>query len=90
VTARPAGSVMPVERAQSLISFAWAFRLAEALARRTARSRDAEARAWGMEVIKTRWGGRTYRDPRVTQLAAFRAEHPARAAAGDWPKEWSR
>lgn len=90
MTTRPAGSVVPVEQARSLVSFGWVIRVAEALASRTARSRDAEARAWGLQVIKTGWGGRSYRDPRIAQLAAFRLEHPARAAAGDWPEEWFR
>lgn len=88
-----------VEHAMPLLSVA-SFRLVagtarrvcapvEVLAGRLFRDRDAEARAWGMQVIKTRWGGRIYRDPRIAQLAAFRREHPARAAVGDWPEEWN-
>ena len=97
MTPRPSGAVPPVERAEPLLSLALLRglsgtlrRLVEAVACRRASARDAEARAWGLEVIRTRWGGRVYRDPRIAQLAAFRTEHPARAAAGDWPREWNR
>jgi len=97
VTPRPSGAVVPVERAEPLLSLAQLLRLTGPLRRvvaavacRRASAKDAEARAWGMEVIRTRWGGRMYRDPRIAQLAAFRTEHPARAAAGDWPQEWNR
>jgi len=94
---QPSGAVVPVERAEPLLSLALVRRLCdplrravEVLASRRASARDAEARAWGLQVIKTGWGGRVYRDPRIAQLAAFRLEHPARAAAGDWPAEWQR
>ena len=97
MTPRPSGAVVPVERAEPLLSLAAVRRLADPLRRlvevvacRRASAKDAEARAWGLEVIRTRWGGRVYRDPRIAQLAAFRTEHPARAAAGDWPQEWNR
>lgn len=48
------------------------------LANRLHASRDAEARAWGWQVTRTPWGGRTYRDPRVARLAAQRLTVPAR------------
>jgi len=47
------------------------FRLAvEALADRLHAGGDAQARAWGWEVTRTSWGGRTYRDPRMSRLSA--------------------
>jgi hypothetical protein len=53
----------------------------EVLADRLHSSGDAEAHAWGWEVTRTAWGGRTYRDPRVARLAAQRNAHPTRLAA---------
>ncbi len=52
-----------------------------AVADRLHAGRDAEARAWGWEVTRTRWGGRSYRDPRIARLAAQRQAHPTRLAA---------
>lgn len=49
----------------------------DALADRLHAAGDAEARAWGWEVTRTRWGGRSYRDPRIAALAS-RGGHPTR------------
>jgi len=76
---RPSGAVVPVERAEPLLSLALLRRLAapvrwlvEAVACRRASAKDAEARAWGLEVTRTPWGGRVYRDPRIAALARVR------------------
>ncbi len=49
-----------------------------ALGDRLHAGRDAEARAWGLQVTRTAWGGRTYRDPRIAHLAAQRLVVPGR------------
>ena len=47
----------------------WLRMVVEALADRLHAKGDAEARVWGWEVTRTPWGGRSYRDPRMSPLS---------------------
>ncbi len=64
----------------SLLSVAGLRMAVEALGDRLHAAGDAEARAWGWEVTRTPWGGRSYRDPRLSRLSEAGAGGATRRA----------